>query len=126
MTFDTLSHAAYDVATAMGSVTTPKGGYRKMPLDILSSRKSGSVAPHLKYASAPRPKLSASTQIHGSAKALAREAVKDESASWSEVARKEVLASTIADAHLVGPHLSLRNHRASVYNQDKRATASTE
>ena len=31
MTFDSLSHTAYDVATTIGSTTTPRGGYKNMP-----------------------------------------------------------------------------------------------
>ena len=116
MTFDTMSHAAYDVATTMGSVTTPKGGFRPIGID-LTNRKFSGIA-H----SVPRPKLSASTQISGKSHSLA---MHNESASWSEIARKKMLASTIADS-CIAPKLSLRNHRASVYDNDRHATTSVD
>ena len=62
MTFDTLSHAAYDVATSMGSATTPRGGGKQLPPD-LTGRKYSAIAPHQRFGSQPRPKHSASTQV---------------------------------------------------------------
>ena len=40
MTFSSLSDNAYDVATARGVLSTPRGGYRPIKLEMTNTRNS--------------------------------------------------------------------------------------
>ena len=50
MTYDSLSHTAYDVATTIGATTTPRGGYKNINIDI-KDRKFSTLAAHRKFGS---------------------------------------------------------------------------